>query len=763
MRTTFIGMRSHANARRSTLAFLAALTVSALTHAQIPSQNLASPLVTVSGDELPANLRGSVTALAPDELVWKAMEATNHVRLQGVPVSATRQVNLVLQRIEPFTADARIVAARINAKGTLDEQVLPRPQGQWWGGTVEGDPRSKVMLSRSAAGILGFVQDAYGTAVITGDRIGGKGPLLAYQLGELPPGTIEWEPWTCQELTAPIDENLGNNSPVMLVQPCRQIRIAVETDAELFQRFAGSPQPIATSSAYIATVFAGIQQIYQRDLQILPAVNFLRLWPTADDPWTQDSAGNQLYEFRTWWQTNMTAQPRELATMLSTRGLGGGVAWLNVACNQDWGYSVSGNLAGAFPYPLINNHPQNWDIMVTSHELGHNIGSVHTHDFCPEPGDSCAPPGYFGSCQTAQACIATGTIMSYCHTCSGGMTNVLLDFHPLCIDAIGSYMSNSCNTGAGSTAPVTVDDWCELFMDGGSVDVDVLANDVLANCEAVVIDSFEPITPGGGVVMRLTGAGPGGRDVLRYTPAFGFVGTDRIAYQVREESGQVSPLGYVNAVVIALRLPDYPVGDTPGLTAYYYALTAPEVLPDFTTLSPYLTTTSANVNYSSTTGAFANSNRSDDVGAVWNGWLKVDQPGNYQFSLTSDDGSRLRIGGASVVDNNGLHGMQEAIGSIALAAGKHRISIEFFEAGGGAGCIAQLQGPGMTKAPIPASRFTKGGTLFRFDLSGDGRVNGVDLGMFLGLWGSPGGPADFNFDGIVDGADLAPLLSAWSV
>ena len=88
-------MRPHANVRRSALAFLAALTVSALTHAQIPSQNLASPLVTVSADELPANLRGSVTALAPDELVWKAMEATNHVRLQGVPVSATRQVNLV--------------------------------------------------------------------------------------------------------------------------------------------------------------------------------------------------------------------------------------------------------------------------------------------------------------------------------------------------------------------------------------------------------------------------------------------------------------------------------------------------------------------------------------------------------------------------------------------------------------------------------------------------------------------------------------------
>ena len=756
-------MRRPAQALHSLFALFAALTATVVTHAQFASQNLGSPLVALPADDLPEHLRGSVTALAPDELVWKAMSKSDHVRLEGVPVSATRQLNLVLQRIDPFTADARIVAARIDAKGQLVEQVLPRPQGQWWGGTVEGEPTSKVMLSRSAAGILGFVQDSHGTAVITGDRIGGKGPLVAYVLGELPPGTIEWEPWTCQQLTAPIDEHLGNHSAVMLVQPCRQIRIAVETDSELFQRFAGSAQPIAAASAYIATVFAGINQIYQRDLQILPSVNFLRLWPTADDPWNQSAAGDQLYEFRTWWQTNMSAQPRELATMLSTKGLGGGVAWLSVACNQEWGYSVSGNLAGSFPYPLINNHPQNWDIMVTSHELGHNIGSIHTHDFCPTPGDSCAPAGYFGSCQTAQSCISSGTIMSYCHTCSGGMSNVVLDFHPLCIDAIGGYMTNSCNTDAGSTPPASVDDWCELFMDGGSVDVDVLANDVLANCESIVIDSFDPITPGGGVVMRVIGAGPGGRDILRYSPAFGFVGTDRIGYQVREESGQLSPTAYVNAVVISLRTPDYPVGDTPGLTTNYYALTAPTELPNFATLSPYLTTTSADVNYASTNGTFASSNRSDNVGAVWTGWLRVDQPGNYQFSLTSDDGSRLLIGGASIVDNNGLHGMQEATGTLALAAGKHRFAIEFFEAGGGAGCIAQLQGPGMTKAPIPASRLTSGGSRSRFDLSGDGRVNGADLGMFLGLWGSTGGPADFNLDGTVDGADLGELLGAWSV
>ena len=48
------------------------------------------------------------------------------------------------------------------------------------------------------------------------------------------------------------------------------------------------------------------------------------------------------------------------------------------------------------------------------------------------------------------------------------------------------------------------------------------------------------------------------------------------------------------------------------------------------------------------------------------------------------------------------------------------------------------------------------------DLNGDGRVNGADLGILLGAWGSAGGAADINHDGIVDGADIGMLLANWT-
>ncbi|MFG0274092.1 MAG: hypothetical protein ACF8QF_03450 [Phycisphaerales bacterium] len=45
------------------------------------------------------------------------------------------------------------------------------------------------------------------------------------------------------------------------------------------------------------------------------------------------------------------------------------------------------------------------------------------------------------------------------------------------------------------------------------------------------------------------------------------------------------------------------------------------------------------------------------------------------------------------------------------------------------------------------------------DLNGDGEVDGADLGLLLGAWGTP--DADLNGDGNTDGADLGLLLGAW--
>jgi hypothetical protein len=203
------------------------------------------------------------------------------------------------------------------------------------------------------------------------------------------------------------------------------------------------------------------------------------------------------------------------------------------------------------------------------------------------------------------------------------------------------------------------------------------------------------------------------------------------------------------------------VGAEPQLEARYYALPVLSALPDFTTLSPSVVTTSPQVNFASTPGNFAASGRADDVGAVFSGWIDVPAGGLWTFFTTSDDGSRLKIGSTTVVNNDGLHGMVEASGSIALAPGRHAIRIEFFERGGGAGLIASWQGPGVAKSVIPASALWRGGVDTPADIDNNGAVNGADLALLLGAWGAAGGAADINRDGTVDGADLALILNAW--
>lgn len=74
--------------------------------------------------------------------------------------------------------------------------------------------------------------------------------------------------------------------------------------------------------------------------------------------------------------------------------------------------------------------------------------------------------------------------------------------------------------------------------------------------------------------------------------------------------------------------------------------------------------------------------RSDGFIAQLDGFLHAPVAGTYHFFLSSDDGSRLLIGGRQVVLNDGIHPDTERHGEIVLESGVHPIRIEYFEAAG---------------------------------------------------------------------------------
>lgn len=95
--------------------------------------------------------------------------------------------------------------------------------------------------------------------------------------------------------------------------------------------------------------------------------------------------------------------------------------------------------------------------------------------------------------------------------------------------------------------------------------------------------------------------------------------------------------------------------------------------------------------------------RDSHFAVVFSGFIDAPEDGVYWFGATSDDGSRLWIHDERVVENDGLHGMEQRGGYVGLRRGLHPIRVEYFNATGGMGLEVVWKRPGAAEAePVPA-------------------------------------------------------------
>ncbi|HCT46716.1 MAG TPA: hypothetical protein DF699_16040, partial [Phycisphaerales bacterium] len=74
--------------------------------------------------------------------------------------------------------------------------------------------------------------------------------------------------------------------------------------------------------------------------------------------------------------------------------------------------------------------------------------------------------------------------------------------------------------------------------------------------------------------------------------------------------------------------------------------------------------------------------------------LLIDEPGEYAFMLTSDDGSRLTLNGEVLIDHDGLHGaIPKTSERVFLERGSHPLRVDHFEAGGASVLKLEWIGP----------------------------------------------------------------------
>ena len=404
------------------LAFLLSFTGAATLYADstMPS-SIPSPLQAVAPP-----LGNGITALSLDHDAYANIGRLQAFDIADFPLSEDRQVDLHVRRIDVFSVDAQVVIG----SGKGDQPLLARPDVVLLSGEVVGVPGSIVFLGLSPHGTHGYIQFPDEMFIISTRA----GKTVIYSLTALPEGLLTLPDFQCDVIEvvdrfgADVQRNQTANGTSA---QCRVVDIAIETDWEFTQVFGGDTE---ASSAYATILIGAASEIYSRDVFTTLKIVFLRVWAENNDPWN----GGGLSEFVNFWNANMTHVQRDVAHFLSGRP-GGGVAYLPGVCQEGFDYGYSSGMNGFFPYPLEHNNSQNWDIIVVCHELGHNFGSPHTHDYVP-PIDECG----LGQCENAE----NGTLMSYCHLCPGGLANFRLEFHPIVVETMLNYLANDapCDT-----------------------------------------------------------------------------------------------------------------------------------------------------------------------------------------------------------------------------------------------------------------------------------------------------------------------------
>jgi hypothetical protein len=145
----------------------------------------------------------------------------------------------------------------------------------------------------------------------------------------------------------------------------------------------------------------------------------------------------------------------------------------------------------------------------------------------------------------------------------------------------------------------------------------------------------------------------------------------------------------------------------PGLKGEYFDFGSTTV-EDFPTIpadkEPTIKRVDKDLNFRSTTMTFPGTKLQSHFAIRWTGKIKIPKDGKYTFFLESDDGSRLFIDGKQVVENGGLHEMQENSGNVELKAGDHEIKVDYYENenDGGAGCVLSWKTASLAKEVVPA-------------------------------------------------------------
>ena len=211
---------------------------------------------------------------------------------------------------------------------------------------------------------------------------------------------------------------------------CYPFELYIEFDYPVFlEKGAGI-------DAYIADYLEQARRLFEGDG--LEASFIVKVW-TEPSPYNATTSSGALGQFRAKLNAE-GGHPGDLAMLMGVMG-SGGVNYVDILCNQSFGVGYCSINMSYRPYPEYS-----WDLMVLAHEVGHGLGSPHSHS-CSWPGgaiDGCSPFGVEGSCDDpGLPARGAASIMSYCHLQSSVGIDLSYGFGPLPLTLIKNKIASA--------------------------------------------------------------------------------------------------------------------------------------------------------------------------------------------------------------------------------------------------------------------------------------------------------------------------------
>ena len=383
----------------------------------------------------------------------------------------------------------KIVTDDFEVRSSDGSIAPPHARGLFYNGMVKGDNESLVAVTVFSGHLMAVISTKQFGNIVIAQVL--PNPEINYHIIYSDKDINDVIPFNCKfddedDIISPLPEEVGGEVAAMIGgDPC--VRIYFEVDYQLYQEKGG----LTETEDYIEGIFNNTETIYEND-DVSVIISEIFIW-TSDDPFPETGSSDALYYF----QDYRTSFDGDLAVLAAFDDGGyGGKAFLNGLCNS-YSYSYCDLLEYYEDLPLYS-----FTVAVITHELGHNLGSHHTH-WCgwdDGPIDNCGPlAGYpyetCGGCTCDAAPTPDeGTVMSYCHVVPDVGINFLLGFGPQPGDVIRNYIA-----------------------DAGCLEICFNNPDLISNITEIYTD---PIVPGGIITGICEVTNIGGGDALISTLKF---------------------------------------------------------------------------------------------------------------------------------------------------------------------------------------------------------------------------------------------------